>query len=88
MADIKHLVSTEKTTRILEIYNQYIFEIDWNLTKIQICWIVGKIFVVPVQNINTLRLPLMMNRLKRFRSAQCKYRIVSLQKKKKINLEY
>ena len=88
MVDIKHLVSTEKTTRVLEIYNRYIFEIDTNLTKIQIYWIVGKIFVVPVQNVNTLRLPLTMNRLRRFRGAYCKYRIVSLQKKRKINLEY
>lgn len=88
MVGIKRLVPTEKATRILEIYNRYTFEVDSNLTKIQIRWIVGKIFAVPVQSVNTLRLPPTMNRSGRFRNAQCKHRIVSLKKGRKINLQY
>jgi len=53
---LKRPVFTEKATRLLEKYNQYVFDVDVNLTKPQIRRLVEKIFLVQVSNVNTHRL--------------------------------
>jgi large subunit ribosomal protein L23 len=50
---IKYPVFTEKTTYLLENYNQYVFEVNPSATKPQISLWVEKLFLVPVIRVNT-----------------------------------
>jgi large subunit ribosomal protein L23 len=54
---IKFPILTEKTVRILEIYNQYVFSVDSQLTKPQIRLLLEKIFSVHILKIRTHRPP-------------------------------
>jgi ribosomal protein L23 len=86
MIIIKHLIFTENVNQLLERHNKYIFEVDYYLTKIQICWIVEKIFTIPIQYVNTLRQPLIIDRIENF-NPMCRKRVViSIDKEKKIRL--
>ena len=80
----KRLIFTEKFNQLLERYNKYIFEVDSFITKIQICWIVEKIFRVPVQNVNTLCRQLIINRMNNFN--RVKRAVISIEKRNKIRL--
>jgi large subunit ribosomal protein L23 len=62
---IKAPVFTEKTTRLLEKYNQYVFDVAQNLTKTQIRSLVEKSFLVRVVKVNTHYLPPKKNTLNR-----------------------
>jgi len=63
---IKRPVFTRKTTSLLEKYNQYVFDVDIHLTKIQIQKIVEGIFSVQVQKVNTYNTPRRKRRLKNY----------------------
>ena len=53
---VKHLVITEKATRLLD-NNQYTFEVDSKLTKLQIKKLISSIYEVDVIAVNTHRPP-------------------------------
>jgi large subunit ribosomal protein L23 len=55
---LKRPVITEKTTRLLEEYGQYVFDVDVKLTKPKIRILVEKIFSVRVSSVNTHRRPM------------------------------
>lgn len=80
----KRLIFTEKFNQLLERYNKYIFEVDSFITKIQIRWIVEKIFRVPVRSVNTLRQRSTTNRMNGFN--RVKRAVVSVEKGSKIRL--
>nr|YP_009139322.1 ribosomal protein L23 [Lepidodinium chlorophorum]BAR72296.1 ribosomal protein L23 [Lepidodinium chlorophorum] len=86
MIIIKRLVFTEKATKLLEQHNKYTFEVGCYLTKIQICWLVEKMFNVPVLNVNTFRLPLIINQIKNFYRIRRKRAVVYLEKKRNIQM--
>lgn len=50
---IKRPVFTEKATRLLEKHNQYVFDVNGNLTKPQIRLLIERIFSVQVKSVNT-----------------------------------
>jgi len=77
---IKNPVLTEKTTRILELNNQHVFDVDNNLTKTQIRLLIEKIFLVKVVNVHTQR----KRRVKRGITKDFKRAIVTLKKPEKI----
>lgn len=54
---IKRFVLTEKSIKLLEIYNKYVFDVDVTLTKLQIRLVLEKTFFVRVLRVNTYRLP-------------------------------
>jgi ribosomal protein L23 len=86
MIIIKRLIFTENASRLLEQHNKYTFEVDSYLTKIQIRWIVEKIFAVPIRRVNTLRRPPTINRIGNFNSVCRKRAVISVDKGKKIRL--
>jgi large subunit ribosomal protein L23 len=49
---IKNPIFTEKTMRMLEEYNQYVFDVDLKLKKSQVCSLVEKIFLVRIASVN------------------------------------
>jgi len=53
---IKRFVLTEKSIKLLEIYNKYVFDVDVTLTKLQIRLVLEKTFFVRVLRVNTYRL--------------------------------
>lgn len=81
---LKRLIFTEKSSRLLERHNKYTFEVDSYITKIQIRWIVEKIFRVPVRSVNTLRQRPRTNRMNSFN--RVKRAVVSVEKGSKIRL--
>merc|ERR1711933_376039 len=83
-AILKRLIFTEKSSRLLERHNKYTFEVDSFITKIQIRWIVEKIFRVPVRSVNTLRQRPTTNRMNGFN--RVKRAVVSVEKGSKIRL--
>jgi large subunit ribosomal protein L23 len=86
MSIVKRLVFTEKATQLLEQHNKYTFEVDRHLTKIQIRWLVEKMFRVSVESVNTLRLPPVINRVGNFYRARQKRAVVSLGNGRNIKL--
>lgn len=54
---IKRPIFTEKTMCLIERYNQYMFDIDYRLTKPEIFLLIEKIFSTQVTAINTYLLP-------------------------------
>merc|ERR1712187_933635 len=50
---IKNFVLSEKSVKILEIYNRYVLDVDANLTKLQIRIMIEKTFFVQVTRVNT-----------------------------------
>jgi len=85
---VKRPVFTEKTTRLLEKYNQYVFDVDPRIKKSQVRVVVEKIFGVPVRSVNTYRIP---RRSRNFKSSigflpNRKRAIVSLRSIEKILL--
>jgi ribosomal protein L23 len=54
---IKCLVFTEKATRLLEKSGQYVFDVDSNLTKSQVRFLIEKRFSVRVFMINLHCIP-------------------------------
>ena len=84
MSIVKRLVFTEKATQLLEQHNKYIFEVDYHLTKIQICWLVEKMFRMSVENVNTLCRQLIINRMNN--SNRVKRAVISIEKRNKIRL--
>lgn len=83
---IKSPVFTEKTTYLLETYNQYVFEVCPHATKPQISTWVQKLFLVPVARVNT---HCRSHSRRRKMSYKCKRpiskrAIVTLQKQEKI----
>ena len=54
---IKCLVFTEKATRLLEKSGQYVFDVDSNLTKSQVRFLIEKRFSVRVFTINLHCIP-------------------------------
>jgi ribosomal protein L23 len=54
---IKCLIFTEKTTRLLEVNKQYVFDVRPNLKKPQVRFLIEKRFSVQVCAINTHRKP-------------------------------
>ena len=53
MKIIKRPVFTEKAINLNEQYNQYVFDVNFQLTKPEICRLVEKIFCAKVVAINT-----------------------------------
>nr|BBI28667.1 ribosomal protein L23 [Dinophyceae sp. MRD-151] len=53
MKIIKRPIFTEKTMKLIERYNQYIFDIDYRLTKPEILLLIEKIFSIRITAINT-----------------------------------
>jgi large subunit ribosomal protein L23 len=53
MKIIKRPIFTEKTMCLIERYNQYMFDIDYRLTKPEIFLLVEKIFSIRIAAINT-----------------------------------
>ena len=86
MSIVKRLVFTEKATQLLEQHNKYIFEVDYHLTKIQIRWLVEKMFRMSVENVNTLCLPLVINQVKNFYRVRQKRAVVYLDNERNIKL--
>jgi large subunit ribosomal protein L23 len=85
---IKRPVFTRKTTSLLEKYNQYVFDVDTRLTKIQIQKIVEEIFSVQVQKVNTYNTPNRKRRLKNYVGSLPNFKraIVTLKSREKIIL--
>jgi large subunit ribosomal protein L23 len=54
---IKRPVFTEKATRLLEKSGQYVFDVDSNLTKPQVRFLIEKRFSVRVSTVNLHRIP-------------------------------
>ena len=54
---IKRPIFTEKTTRLLESRNQYVFDVDKKLIKLQFRILVEKVFLVRVKSVNIYRMP-------------------------------
>lgn len=50
---IKRPIFTPKTTYLIEIFNQYVFEVDSKITKPQIRLVIEEIFSVDVTSVNT-----------------------------------
>jgi large subunit ribosomal protein L23 len=50
---IKRPIFTDKTTRLGEKYNQYVFYVDSQMTKAEILLLVEKIFSVRATKVNT-----------------------------------
>lgn len=55
---IKHPIFTEKTTRLFEKNQQYVFDVDPNLTKSQVRFLIEKRFSVRILTINAHCTPL------------------------------
>lgn len=55
---IKRFALSEKSIKLLEIYNKYVFDVDSKLTKFQIQLIIEKTFFVRVKRVNTFRRPI------------------------------
>lgn len=61
-----HLVFTEKSTRLWDKNNKYIFDVNYSLTKLQIRLLIYKIFLIPITKVNTFHLPLRIRQLENF----------------------
>jgi large subunit ribosomal protein L23 len=59
---IKYPVLTEKTVRLIES-NQYTFDVDLRLTKVQIKKLIEELFEVKIIAVNSHRLPRRQKRL-------------------------
>jgi large subunit ribosomal protein L23 len=53
MKIIKRPIFTEKTIGLIENYNQYMFDMDYRLTKSEIFLLIEKIFSIRIESINT-----------------------------------
>ena len=87
---IKRPVVTEKTTRMEEEFNQFVFEVDSRANKIQIKHAVEEIFNVDVLKVATMIMPLKRGRRGRKyyqRTAEWKKAIISVPKGQTIKLE-
>jgi large subunit ribosomal protein L2 len=86
MKIIKRPIFTEKTILLIEKYNQYIFNVDYQLTKPEIFLLIEKMFSIRAKSINT-SLP---SRIKRRRGRMTgflsihKRAFITLDKKEKI----
>ena len=60
---IKNPSTTAKTDRLANQYNQYTFDVDPKLTKLQIKALIYKLFKVTVISVNTHRPPRQKKRL-------------------------
>ena len=54
---LRHGITTEKTVRLQEKYNQYTFKVALNANKIDVRRAVETIFKVRVVKVNTMRMP-------------------------------
>ncbi|MDY0145017.1 MAG: 50S ribosomal protein L23 [Kiritimatiellia bacterium] len=63
---VKKLVVTEKGTRLKELANQYVFEVDRGANKLEIRRAVEQQFSVKVKDVNTMTRP---GKAKRLRTA-------------------
>lgn len=63
---IKKLMVTEKGTRLQELANQYVFEVDRGANKLEIRKAVEQQFNVKVRDVNTMR---RVGKAKRLRTA-------------------
>ena len=63
---VKKLVVTEKGTRLKELANQYVFEVDRGANKLEIRRAVEQQFGVKVKDVNTMTRP---GKAKRLRTA-------------------
>ena len=54
---VKKLVVTEKGTRLKELANQYVFEVDRGANKLEIRRAVEQQFSVKVKDVNTMTRP-------------------------------
>lgn len=92
MSDILHIIRkplvTEKATRLQELANQYVFEVDPSAGKIEIKRAVEERFKVHVESVRTIKVPGKIKRLGRFsgRRPDRKKAIVSVAKDEKIEL--
>jgi large subunit ribosomal protein L23 len=87
---IKRPVVTEKTTRMQEELNQYVFEVDTRANKIQIKHAIEEIFNVDVEKVATIIMPLKRSRRGRKfyqRTPEWKKAIISVPKGQTIKLE-
>ena len=88
MIKIKRLIFTIKSSILFEKHSKYTFEIGNHWTKIHVCWVIEKIFVVSVKNVNILCFRLIINRVKIFNYAKCKHAIIRLITTKQIKLRF
>jgi len=92
VSDILHIIRkplvTEKATRLQELANQYVFEVDPSAGKIEIKRAVEERFKVHVESVRTIKVPGKIKRLGRFsgRRPDRKKAIVSVAKDEKIEL--
>lgn len=84
---IKCPVLTEKTTRQLETRNQYVFEVDSTLTKVQVRRWLENEFLIHTLKINTHRPPHKTRRRRKVVGCIPNYKrvIVTLPKEEKIS---
>lgn len=86
---VKKLVVTEKGTRLKELANQYVFEVDRGANKLEIRRAVEQQFSVKVKDVNTMTRP---GKAKRLRTASYgrtptwKRAVVTLQDGQSINM--
>jgi large subunit ribosomal protein L23 len=80
---IRRPVFTEKTTYLLDKYNQYVFEVDSRWTKKQVRALMEKMFSIQVISINSIILP---RRKRRGANSteRCKRVFVTLDKKENL----
>jgi len=86
--NVKSLVFTEKTTRLIEKYDSYTFDVDPRLTKPQIRQFFESVFKVKVLSVNTHRPPRQKRRLGSSQGYKTQYKraIVTIPKNQKLNI--
>lgn len=82
---VKHPVLTEKSTRLIE-NDQYTFDVDKQLNKLQIKSLMESLFQVKVIAVNTHCLPPKKGRFGKVRNAKYKRAIITLKKGQSIPL--
>jgi len=80
---IKRFIFTEKSVRLLELYNKYVLDVNSNVTKLQIKLMIEKTFLVRVKRVNTFLLR-RVNRKSIYTTKLCKRAFVSLADREKI----
>ena len=50
---MKYFIFTEKSIRVLELYNKYVLDVNKSLTKLQVKLMVEKTFFIRIQYVNS-----------------------------------